>query len=867
MIRRIRKKHLVALLALVALVAGVATSAAIMSSHSESNVANAEVLTVSIHGGGSIGGNDTVYFNGVQYKADTGNPKGDLNGKDWKDKVIAYLIAEKKRQLGGKGDFKCQDGYVWYAYDPTTKKPLVLMQNPLIDAGVYKNGNWKANNYTPGGGGKYDNAWRSYVDNELKPHYYNDSEGNTYLNGTREGWLAGCLMVSAATWGIYETTIDLYDVASRATVKVKSFEPCYIQYDNAAIGTDGYPKMGNGGKGYSYTKEDKPSAGHLAEGGNVVVTPYGELLNSLDSEYFKKADSAAEMNINYDELAKKVATACEETKNMRTSMTIPTDSDLSKSVAKGGIEKIMLTGKKRSISYPTADTEWYWRTSTIKVYHYVDCKGQTSQTIEGQHVVCRRGSVTPRVVNGPWTNGKWQRGNPPKKYTKKQLANYYCYDPSKPNDDFKIAPNPNPKSEKEYKSACWDHVKGQTTVSYGKESFVPIWHQYLLNILCNKTDYENYKKHFGEFGFAAGATYRELPISVSHRFQASMQSPVYYDNGKSSGVIGVFPRVAQLLAKNNELPGWHDKGTDDHSVSKLYAHGYNAENDPVYSKECPFDCVPDNASNKATQGNVGNGTSDKWNPALQRQGVKVTPSDTEGNPQKDSKVSADMTFFRNNAWNYFRVDAWVPTNEETITYGGSNAKRTIVTRNADATPWKSDGTGASLQGSQNGKDYGDVLNPGMRADGDSIGTQTSPSAAKVGTYGNSSGTSDGPITAVLNGQVNDFRIRAPWASDARMPIRLKVRYEYDVQNTAWVFAGPRSAGTNAVDDGSLHINKVTATSDGKCDATFTGAYENTDDKNYQFTGAGTPDDIDMKMDDLDKSLRVVGIQFARATAE
>lgn len=42
MIRKIRKKHLIALLALLALVAGVATGVMIMSSDSDGNTANAD---------------------------------------------------------------------------------------------------------------------------------------------------------------------------------------------------------------------------------------------------------------------------------------------------------------------------------------------------------------------------------------------------------------------------------------------------------------------------------------------------------------------------------------------------------------------------------------------------------------------------------------------------------------------------------------------------------------------------------------------------------------------------------------------------------------------------------------------------------
>lgn len=841
MIMKIRKKHLIALLVLLALVAGVATGVMIMSSDSDGNTANAAEFADIAGGGNGVGGGN------VRYRADIGDERG--NGGGNANDVIRRLIASKG------GNFKCQNGVVWYAYFSSSGVPVAVV-NGWAYAGVHLNGNWDGG---VGGGrpewGAYDGYLQSkYVDIDVP-----GAGTRTVLQSNNSvGWLAGCLMVPADSYGWYDTTETGYELASKSTVSSSDLNACYIQYDNSAIGTDGYPKMGNDGRGYSYTKEDRPTNGHLAEGGNVVVTPYGELIDSLkDSKYSKPAGSADETNRNREELSEKIANACKNTQNTGTSMTIPTDSDLSKAVAKGGIEKLMLTGKQQSVSYPIASNQWYWRKTTRIMRHVKNCNGQSVMNENGHYFTCMSGKYSgdPNFPISNWRPENWQNDRSYNQTHDGNFVGYYCYDTGQG------------ASQGEYASGCWNNVKNKATVGYNKISFIPIRHKYLINILCNKTDYENYKSYFGTFGFT-GNYYENGPFG-SHRFQASMISPVYYDNGTSSDTAGVFPRVAKLLASNGKLAGWHVTGTDDHSVSQLYAHDYNAENDPVYSKECPFDCIPsspdgDGASNRATRDNVGNGTSNKWDPALNRQGVKVTSTDTKGKLQTDSKVSADMTFFRNNYWNNFRVDAWAPQDEESITYDGSNAKRTIVTRNEDATPWKKS-NGASLQGYRQGdtNNYVNILNPGM-AGGAPLGAQTSPSAAKIGTYGSSSGISEGAITAVMNGQINDFRIKAPWASDAEMPIRLNVRYEYDVKNAAMVFVGQQSRGTDVE---SSPIGAVQATSDGKCDATFTGTYKNTDDKNYQYTGAGTTNEIDRKLDGSDEFARAALIQFIRATAE
>lgn len=818
MIRKIRKKHLIALFTLVAMITGIVTSVIMMSSDSNNNTANATDYAGIPSSGGDVGGTSGP----VRYTIGYGNSRGG-NGSD-ADRIITKLIETKGN------NFQCQGGVVWYAYFTFNTTPVVLTSGGYVIANPGKPGNW------PGGYGGDHPWWNDYYQNYLVPNF----------GAGDNGWVAGCRLEPANSYGWYDTTDVAYDLASKSTVNRKQLDTCFIQFDNSATGTDGYPKTVAG-----YSKEDSPSDGHIAGGGNVVVTPYGELVDSLESSrYAHGAGSKDETNRNYNELTSAVEAACKRTDNTTTSITIPTNHELSTALAKGGIEKIMKTGKKQSISYPTAENKWYWRKVTRIMRHYRDCGGRDAVNMDGHYFTCQKG--THAENNDPVTEWKpegWQSDNGYHQNHPGRLLSYYCHDTGRQT------------SGAEYSTGCWNNVKSQTTVKYNAISFFPILHYYILNILCNKTDYETYRSYYSEFGFTGG--YTEYKQDSTNRFQASMQSPIYYDNGTTVTGRGEFPRMAEFLTSKGKLAGWHYAGTDDHSIMKLYSN-YSGEKDPLYSKECPFDCVPEGTSNAAIAGNVGNGTNNKYNPALNRQGVKETPTDTKGKLQDESKVSADMTFFRNNYWNTFRVDAWTPKSQESVKYDGNLAKRTIVTRNEDATPWKKS-NGASLQGFRQGdtNHYVDILNPGM-AGGAPLGTQTSPSASKIGTYGSSSGTSEGATTAVTNGQINDFRIKAPWASDAQMPIRFNIRYEYDVKNSATVVAGFKGTGAN----GEIPaLTTVYATSDGKCDATVTGNYKNTDDKNYQYTGAGTTDEIDRKLDDSDEFARAALIQFIRATAE
>jgi hypothetical protein len=308
----------------------------------------------------------------------------------------------------------------------------------------------------------------------------------------------------------------------------------------------------------------------------------------------------------------------------------------------------------------------------------------------------------------------------------------------------------------------------------------------------------------------------------------------------TSSSQGSFPRLALTLAQKGKLSGWNEA-----KVLNLYA-SYNASSDPVYTKECPFDCTSSSSGSVASS--IG---ADKnvqaHGAALGRNGITANPSDGKGNLSNSLSNGADMTFFRNNAWNQITSDIWYPSNGIGITFNGTKAKSTIVRRDSNGTPWGTNGaTLETLDGTN--------VFPSLT--GGTIGEQTSPVGAVAGMYNNG-------LTTVLNGQVNQFKIRAPWASEAGRPLRFNVKWEYDVSNKSVAYTGMSGVG----DSGSISTSNVDATSDGKCDATYSGGYNNTDDSSYDNSGSGTVDQQDTLFDGTDSLSKAFTIKFVRIASD
>lgn len=782
-------------------------TAFIISSMYSSGTANAE--SVSISGGTGLNTGD---YGHVRFRLVTGDPKGNGGGDDnW---FIKQLVSNKG------GSFECKNGVAWAAI--TGSGVLIAkMADKAINSTPSLAGNWVGGRI----GGGQDALWSQYVNDPDTGAYRDALTGKDYSNSIH--WIGGCVMQPSQRWGSYSYTTQMYNLASSTSVNQTPIQTCVAMYDNYAIGTDGYPK------GKSYTKENTPSAGVLSSDGNSIVTPYGQLYNTLlrgaYSQESSNADQAAALR---SRLVDAVNTACNQTSSMTTSFNIPTDSDFSKSLAKGGAAETVKQSKKQTIEYPTTNGNWYWRavTKTTTVIHY--CGTNTSWNDSRGNHQCNNTGVVNNLSYDSWADtGTWNRADNSRNNTngyagRAFTGTFYCY--RSPTDMSQRT------AKAEYLNGCWSNVKNRVTVSYSRNSWAHVLHYDMINILCDRKDFLAYKEAIGNAGF--NSVTDNSVTTGNNRFQGSLISAV-----STSSSQGSFPRMALTLAQKGELSGWNEA-----KILNLYA-SYSASSDPVYTKECPFDCTSASSGSAASTNGADKNVQTTGASHASRSGIQANPADGKGNLSGRLSNGADMTFFRNNTWNQITADIWYPASGNGIDYSGGRAKSTIVRRDSSGTPWGANG--ATLETT-------DGTNVFPSTTGGAIGQQTSPVGAIVGNYNNG-------LTTVLNGQVNKFQIRAPWASDAGRPLKFNIKWEYDVNNTSIVYTGMTGAG----DAGTVSTDKVAATSDGKCDGTYSGTYANTDDSSYNNSGAGTTDTQDGSFDGSNSLSKAFTVLFVRVTSD
>ena len=744
--------------------------------------------------GGNGGGSD--YYD-VRFMTVHADPQG--RGGSSGDRLIARLI-----QARGANGFECKDGVAWGAWAVQRNDWVVLV--PF--------GNSWADPNLPG------NWWGPVGGNEPLWNVFKGDPDTNNMRPVTTGWVGGCVMQPANRWGYYEDHTAMYDAGASTSVTPSTIATCEAMYDNEAHGKDGYPR------GMSYTKEDNPSDGKLSDDGNTVTTPYGLLYNEVNKNgrYTQPQGSSADANAVHDELVARAEEACAKTKAMTTGITIPKDSDISKAYAKGGVMEVTKKGKMQTISYPVTNGEWWWRRVTRIDKHRFNCGN--SEWHNGHHC-----DFTGETSNADWTewtiDSGWMKTDSPQGSGKgnpegRQFTNtFYC---KRPGGDAST-------SQAEYLNGCWSDVKNKVTVSYTRNSWAHINHYDLANILCDKEDFEAFKNLIGNAGFDSMS---DNSVATSHRFQGSLVSSVSSDANR-----GQIPRVSKTLADNNRLLGW-----DSGKVNALYA-SYDASKDPVFTKECPFDCVSDSGSGQAGK-NGANGNVQQTGAASPRSGVKVNPSDGDGKLSNRLTNSADMTFFRNNAWNKLTTDIWYPADTDGVRYPGGKAKSTIIRRDPSGTPWGLNGARMETDG----------ISVFPNTKNGALGTQTSPSQAASGTYSN--GT-----VMVLPGQHSEFRIRAPWASDPGKPLKFNIKWEYDVNNTVNVLTTSSGQG-DAIAPG---FGDSSAVSDGKCDGTYHDNYRPNDKGVHDNTGSGVPDNTDVGFDGSDDLDRAFTILFVRATSD
>lgn len=336
---------------------------------------------------------------------------------------------------------------------------------------------------------------------------------------------------------------------------------------------------------------------------------------------------------------------------------------------------------------------------------------------------------------------------------------------------------------------------------------------------------------------------------------------------------------------------------------------YKASYDPVYTKECPFDCTDDsnasrygysgaNGANKnVINGNPSSGASSaasglKINDddrSSGRYGIAIRPTDAKGHEgQQAIGNSTDMQFFRTNTWNYFKVDLWYPILNNGLSEAPDNAsktaKSTTIIRN-DGTPWyinqKDPKQGLATAMQSVGTDIMSTTNKGdLFGFGNNPGTEYGglnydsgdPLQNVANQYSNGTGTMKFKNTMQLPGEHTAFRIKSMWPTDSEVgPLEFNIKWEYDVNNavnvqTKFNASGWHDAGRTSIAGVSVHQ----AVSDGKCygqQSTNPHGYRSTEKLFHDETGNGVENYLDRAYDGSLTRFGKFSIRFVRASAE
>lgn len=810
-----------------------------------------------------------------------------------------------------------------------------------------------------------------------------------------------------------QVTSDAY--ANKVQTTSTQLEPCVYAYSMQTIGVDGYVRnyataqhtyktaygkflddVGNGKYNGSYYYVGNSSK-QITDKANLQKTMNDKLI----SDYKIACDAANKEVDNYNIES--------EEKPDKTGSTIISGKEFLQRYAKGGVYKVKRSKLNGVLNYKTTSVKYYKSTSSY--YKLTDWRQCTNE------------------IDGTWIPGTnrfdkcnyWGQNKPglnvyPGKYNIthtgwseiniKDTGNFFDHNIDKDNSILYYIGyiDENGKSQGDEKIKAKNATEWNTHMNAFKYGFTPnddpasfsntlhpikqeytswihVWHQDFMNILCNKTDFDNYKTALKKM-YGADIYTDISKVSDGSKYQGQLKSPVidsdfanehnraevtntWLKNGEKDGIkdpntdnwysnsdfdmrtykfniaasqvadtMEPFDRVLYTvstdLTTDNKLDMAHplaniksvvgDTSADtlltkaksvnsayntDNFINWYNSAAYDASLDPVYTKECPYDCTDDaGGTASSSNDNVVNGkTEDGASPSasgLKKKtderatgdpretgaendyGVRVRTTDSKGNLKDSSEDvnTANMTFFRNNTWNRFRVDIWYPIFKDGLTAasasdsirgisetkGSQTAKSTTIIRNG-GTPWYVKGND-STSGFATEMKVIKSLDNGDSIDG-SNARLFNPEIDKI-TPGNQislgSVTARGANVVELPYEATAFAIRSMWATDPNIgKLEFNIKWEFDSKNNLDV--PTKFTVGNTADSVSSTSTPQYAISDGKCYGNQNKGQSYDYDLINLFhdnTGAGTIDNLDKEFND---NFGKFTIQFVRSTAE
>ena len=760
-----------------------------------------------------------------------------------------------------------------------------------------------------------------------------------------------------------QVTSDAY--TNKVQTTSTQLEPCVYAYSMQTIGVDGYVKnyataqhtyktaygkflddVGNGKYNGSYYYVGNSSK-QITDKANLQKTMNDKLI----SDYKIACDAANKEVDNYNIES--------EEKPDKTGSTIISGKEFLQRYAKGGVYKVKRSKLNGVLNYKTTSVKYYKSTSSYYIIAGWDkCTNETDGTwIPGTNrfAQCNYWGWTNAPSNDIYpdkyniTHTGWSEisinNNVINSIAKDKSILYYIGyidENGTSHGDEKIKAKNATEWNTHMNAFKYGFTPNDDPASFSNKlhpvkqeytSWIHVWHQDFMNILCNKNDFDNYKTALKTM--YGDDIYTDISkVSDGSKYQGQLKSPVidseFISKYNVSDTWEPFDRVlytvstplttdnkldmanaftniksvvgdtsaATLLTKAKSVNSAYNT---DNFIRWYNSAAYDASLDPVYTKECPYDCTDDaGGTASSSNDNVVNGrTEDGASPSasgLKKKstggatgsgaendyGVRVRTTDSKGNLKDSSEDvnTANMTFFRNNTWNRFRVDIWYPIFKDGLTAasasdsirgisetkGSQTAKSTTIIRN-DGTPWY-------IKGTDSGSGFATEMKVIKSLDnGDSIDGSNArlfnPEIDKI-IPGNQisldSVTARGANVVELPYEATAFAIRSMWATDPNIgKLEFNIKWEFDSKNNLDV--PTKFTVGNTADSVSSTSTPQYAISDGKC----YGNQNKGQSYNYDLinlfhdnTGAGTIDNLDKSFSD---EFGKFTIQFVRSTAE
>lgn len=451
-------------------------------------------------------------------------------------------------------------------------------------------------------------------------------------------------------------------------------------------------------------------------------------------------------------------------------------------------------------------------------------------------------------------------------------------------------------------SSASDALNGQLhPVGNRYQSIVTIAYQDYVNLNCNKIDFDAFINSLRSQQASIGIPGdKMITTDVSTKYNGSAHTgTITLEDAHNLGWSGLREIVPRVLGNSTINGDTKIKGLDIRQVtgsdsptvdgqpweeySSLdgnYWTAYNALKDPVYSKECPYDCTVQAGatSNEAQRLNINTkGNPNKPDLATGAIGVKAWASDAKGNIDPARFVNAaNMVFFRNNEWNNMLVDLYTPTVGSSragdVSYDGKPAKSTVLMRDPEGTTWYAKDVHTilthmqPLQGSYNSRD----IFTGEYSE-ENLAPKRMPEQMSL----NQVTTSVKGVALQLDGQINKFRIKSKWATEQGKPLKFQLKWEYDTTNHVLMpdNIDIQGLGKEYANRFTANSKIVTTTVDGKClgQHNTTTPYPDTMRLAHDSSGSGTVD-TDESTFQKDGAYGIskrgyISVTFVRATAE